>query len=471
MDADRRLIARHGRGFLENCGGITVLHVAGEPYERGYQHGHLLSGQVTETACAGLTGAAAVTALAVGADVGHGMERLRRGREEARGFIPPDLKEELRGMADALSAAGSPLTLDDLLLWNTMYDSWCFFAHPDPGDPGAQFYREPYTIGCSSFSAWGEATRDGKLLFGKNMDNLDLPGILDGRVLVICDPENGFGHVNVTHPGMLAIDGGFNEDGIEMMTHYSPSIYETMRGCGIGTLSRLILQGAHTIEDAVNILTVYPRCTGINYHVADAKAGRAVVIETNARHTAVRRPFHQDLLWSTNHCNCYPGWRGYDGINMVEGQAPVFKMRDASSIDAWQESLRDTSNPYVDAAGRFRRYERLLGDAYGTLSMENGIEILRDRHHPDTGALRDWDTPAPSRNDGVTISFSLPRKTFAESAPFYKTDRKGKITGQTGNLWCMIATPATGDFRIAMQDFPAHRGQFVQLNLFEELGR
>jgi hypothetical protein len=54
---------------------------------------------------------------------------------------------------------------------------------------------------------------------------------------------------------MLAIDGGLNEQGIEMMTHYSPSTHETMGGCGIGTL---ILQGARSVEDAVTTLTVYP---------------------------------------------------------------------------------------------------------------------------------------------------------------------------------------------------------------------
>jgi hypothetical protein len=471
MHDDRKTIGRYGKGCLEVLGDIVILHVKGTAYERGYQHGHLLRERIDSTVSRGLAGAAAVCALAIGGSLEDGFERLRRGKEEAEGFLPPEFREELRGMADALAAAGSPLDFDDLLIWNTMYDSWCFFAHPDPSDPAARYDRESYPIGCSSFSAWGRATRDGGLLFGKNMDNLDLPGILAGRVLVFSDPDHGFGHVNVTHPGMLAIDGGFNEDGVAMMTHYSPSIYESMRGCGIGSISRLILQGAHCVEDAVNILTVYPRCTGINYHVADAATNRAAVIETNARHTAVRYPFQRNVLWTTNHCNCYPGWMGYEGINMVEGQKPVFRMGDVSTIEAWQESLRDAKNSWIDATGRFRRYEKLLGDAYGSLCFENGIEILRDRHHPDTGELRDWDTPANGRNDGVTISFLLKRKTFAEAARFYKSTERGRITGQTGNLWCMIAAPATGDFRVALSDFPAHRGAFTHFNLLEELGR
>ena len=471
MDSERTVIGRYGKGFVETWESVTVLHVKGAPYERGYQHGALLAERVTRTVCKGLTGASAVTGLAMGGSVEDGMGRLRRGKDEAEGFLPPEFREELRGMADAVKASGSPVTFDDLLVWNTMYDSWCFYAHPDPSDPSTRFYREPYTIGCSSFSAWGSATRDGKLVFGKNMDNLDLPGIREGRILVICDPEHGFGHANVTHPGMLAVDGGLNEDGIAMMTHYSPSVNETMQGCGIGTLSRLILQTAHSVDDAVNILTVYPRCTGINYHVADAKVNQAAVIETNARETAVRRPFNEEVLWSTNHYNCYPGWRGYYGRNMVEGQKPVFRLRDTTSIEAWQESLRDPANSWIDATGRFRRYERLLAEQSGRIDFETGIEILRDRHHPDTGELRPWDVPARGRNDGVTISFFLARKTFSEKTRFYKSDEEACITGQTGNLWSLVATPGTGDFRVALSDFPAHRGAFLHFNLREELGR
>ena len=35
----------------------------------------------------------------------------------------------------------------------------------------------------------------------------------------------------------------------------------------------------------------------------------------------------------------------------------------------------------------------------------------------------------------------------------------------------MIAAPATGDFRVALSGFPAHRGPFTHFNLLEELGR
>jgi hypothetical protein len=473
MENKRIELGRCGKGSLQMEGEATILHVKGTAYERGWQHGYLLHEKIAATVPKALTSAAAVCGKAVGGGVDEGLTRLRRGMEEARGFMPPEFVEEIRGLSDALASQGSPLDFQDMLMWNLMYDTWCFHAHPDQSDPSSNFVRSPYpeTIGCSSFSAWGNATRDGKLLFGKNMDNLDLPGVPQGRILVFCDPDNGFGHANVTQAGMLAIDGGFNEAGICMMTHYSGSAYETMRGCGIGTLTRLVLQNAASVEDGIDILNVRPRCTGVNYHIADAKANRAAVVEANAKETAVRRPFGRDMLWSTNHCNCFPGWMGYQGKNMVEGQKPVYRLKDISTIEAWQESLREKDNSNIAATGRFRRYEKLLGEAYGNLSLEKGMEILSDRHNPDTGELRDWDTPAKGRNDGMTISYLLPRRTYSENARFYKSEDSGSITGQSTNLWSAMAAPASGDLYVALEGLPAHRRGFRYFNLFEELGR
>lgn len=473
MKDKRAEISRYGKGFLEQQGKMLILHVKGEPYERGYQHGYLLREVINETVPKCLTAAAAVIAKAINGSVDDGFKKMQNGLDQCKGYIPPELLEEQRGLADALSAGGSPLDFNDILVWNTMYDSWCFFAHEDVGDPSSEFYRAPYphTIGCSSFSAWGNATLDGKLIFGKNMDNLTLPGVENGRVVIFCDPDNGFGHVNVTQAGMLAIDGGFNEAGISMMTHYSGSEYETMRGCGIGTLSRLILQKASNVNDAIDILTVHPRCTGINYHVTDAKVNKAVVVETNAKEVAVRRPFQKDLMWSTNHYNCYPGWMGYEGPNMVTSQQKIYQLKDISTLESWQAGIQDRSNGYVCGSERFLMYDKLLNEAYGNITFNKAIQILTDRHNPATGKERDWDFKASTWNNGVTISFSAKGATYAEKARFYKSNEEGKIEADVTNLWSMISTPINGDLLVATEGYPAHRTGYRAFNLLEELGR
>jgi hypothetical protein len=475
MGYNSKIIKTHGKGFLEEKQGIKVLHLRGTPYQLGYQHGVLLKDEISEVLTGGLTGAAAVIAKNTGIDFSLAIEKMMVGEKAMEPYIPPEFKEEMQGIADGISEAGVSLTYEDVLLWNTMYDQRCFYAHPNPADPNNPPIRCPYPPGCSSFSAWGEATLDGKMIFGKNMDNLNIPGILENRILVIVDPDHGYGHTFITHPGMLAIDGGINEDGVAMMTQYSASAHETLQGCGIGILTRLILSNVHRIEDAVNILTVYPRCTGINYHVADSKVNRAAVIEVSATEVAVRYPEQgKDILWATNHYNCYPGWKGYTGHNMVIGQAPVYGLADISTVEKWQASLTDRKNTIIPAAGRFKRYEQLINENYGKITVEKGIKILSDRHDPYTGKERDWTEPSPSPNDRPTISmlYSLfPTDKITEDIIYYKCNKKDSITAYESNLWSLVSVLPDGDIWLAIKDFPAHRGPFEYLNLIEELSR
>ncbi|MBM4023737.1 MAG: hypothetical protein FJ284_16135, partial [Planctomycetes bacterium] len=44
--SDGRTIARCGEGFLEDVDGHLVVHLAGTPYEMGFQHGRLLRDRV-----------------------------------------------------------------------------------------------------------------------------------------------------------------------------------------------------------------------------------------------------------------------------------------------------------------------------------------------------------------------------------------------------------------------------------------
>ncbi|TXT42695.1 MAG: hypothetical protein FD137_2051 [Spirochaetes bacterium] len=458
--ADKKQIASWGKGSMEILKGAKILRLKGGPYERGFQHGHLLGSLMEYTIPRGMASAAAVCAKAIGSNQAEGLARIFEGARIAQPFIPESMAEEIRGMADALAAQGSKLDYGDLVAWNLMYDSWCFYAHPGYGNPGAE------TIGCSSFSAWGAATKDGRLIFGKNMDNL-----AEGRVLTICDPDEGLGYANITQAGMVAIDGGVNEAGIAMMTHYSGSSFETMRSCGIGVLSRQLLLNADSMEKAVAMLGGSPRCTGINYHVADAAARKAGVVEANARDWDLRLPWGGDFLWSTNHCNCYPGWMGYRGTNMVAAQAPVYGLKDISTAAAWQESLKEKGNPHIAAAGRFRRYEALLKEKYGILDLESAIEVLRDRQDPDSGLVRDWDQPAIARNDGMTISYLMPRKQYSDYVDWYKAPGGGPVTGQSMNLWSMVAELETGEFAAALTGKPGHKGEFIFLNLKRELER
>jgi len=473
--SDSQIIRAHAEGFLEYKHGVKILHVQGEGYNRGYQHGLLLAEEISGLIPKALESTAFVIAKTIDCDLKTAHEKMIIGKNSAERYIPLEFLEEMRGIADGISSQGSPLSFEDILLWNTMYDQWCLYAHPNYSSPNnlseknrvSDIKAGSFVIegaGCSSFSAWGNATDGGNLIFGKNMDNLNLPGLLENRIMVVAKPSKGYGHTFITHPGMIGIDGGINEAGLCMMTQYNASIHETMHGCGIGIFTRLILSYAKKIEEAEHILKSFPRCTGIAYHVASAEQEYAAIIEASATQVCRRFPEpSQNILWTSNHSNCYPGWLNYTGYNYVQDQTSVYGMSDVSNIDKWQNSLRDYKNINLPAPSRFERYRELLNEFYGKLTPDTAIQILSDRYDPFTRETRSKNRPSTSNNLLATICALYPDYSFAEE------DSSKTFKAHISNLWSAVFLPSTGDIRLAIKDFPAQHGGYERFNLHDEL--
>ena len=466
---------------FEDENGIKILYVKGSPYEMGYQHGRLLADKIDLMVNRTLLATAAYVAAQTNSDLERADEMLWIGQKKAEPFLPKELVEEMVGIADGVRDAGGTATLDQILLWNTNYDQWCIYCHPhfwncdvdcdgeDDSAPSALPLPPlaPPGGGCSSFCAWDEwAGGDGKMIFGKNEDNFNMPEQLDCRMMVVADPDEGFGHVFMTYPGMIGLDGGVNEDGFEMMTQLSSMQHESMEGCGIAVFTRLLLTHASSVEDAVRIFRDHPLSAGIAYHVADAKAKRAAVVETSSRMVCVRHPMPDvKAMWQTNHSNCYPGWMGYSGYNMVADQAPVNEIEDISTIENWQASLKDPYNFYVQAPSRFERYGQLIHEHYGKISPENAMKILSDCYDPYTRMTRPQDFPSWTNNILCTICALYPDFAYRAKEPL------GEFKAHIANMWSLVARPETGDLWLAIRDFPAQRGGYEHFNLNDLLGR
>ena len=452
--------------------GVKTLHLKGSPYEIGYQHGYHLAEKIALMIRTTLSTTAAFVSRQTGWSLEVSDTMLSKGLASAKPHFPDFLKEEMRGMVDGARIAGVHITLEQVILWNTDYDQWCIYSHPNhwtpEGAPPSTFGGSLAPAGgCSSFCAWDEwAGGDGKLIFGKNEDNFNMPGQMENRILVIVDPDDGFGHCFMTFPGMIGLDGGFNEAGFEMMTQLNQMADETMEGCGIGVFTRLLLTRAKSVEDAIKIFKSHPRISGIAYHVADAVRKKAAIIETSAEHVAVRYPeAGVKALWQTNHSNCFPGWMGYEGYNMVNGQQSVNALADVSTIARWQASLREPDNPYVQAPSRFERYSELIHRHKGSITPETAQMILTDRYDPYSGSTRRKWEPSVSNNILCTICALYPDVTFTAKAPV------GDFKAHIANMWSMVVYPESGDFWLAANGFPAQYEGYVHMNLKTLLGR
>src|SRR5262249_18876713 len=152
-----------------------VLHIEGEPYERGVQHGRLLAPEIAaHLRCFAATRSPKAPTEAW---------KLARSLVNAlflRGYHREYL-EEMKGIADGASAAGARfdgrrLDLVDIVAltagpeldtppkgpaaWSTGLEGIRFpLKIPQPA-------AEPKPMRCSAFAATGPATRDGKIVFG-----------------------------------------------------------------------------------------------------------------------------------------------------------------------------------------------------------------------------------------------------------------------------------------------------------------
>jgi len=438
----------------------------------GFQHGFLLADKIDLMVNRTLLATNAYIAAQTGKSLQEAEALMWIGQKTAEPFVPPEFIEEMRGIADGANAAGVGVTLNQVLLWNTNYDQWCIYAHPAYWRPEGKEENRPLDRivpgagGCSSFCAWDDwAGGDGKLIFCKNEDNFNMPFQLENRIMIVAAPDDGHGHMFLSYPGMIGLDGGFNAIGLEMMTQLNSMVDETMAGCGIGIFTRLLLTRAATVEDAIQIFRDYPRCAGIAYHVADAKNKKAAVIETSAKMVCVRYPLpNMDALWQSNHSNCYPGWMGYSGYNMVADQVAVNELKDISTIQNWQNSLKAPYNFYVQAPSRFERYAQLIHQYYGNIDVANAIKIMSDRYDPYTEMKRAKELPSWTNNILCTICAMYPDFTYQAAAPV------GKFKAHVANMWSLVAYPESGDFWLAINDFPAQYGGYQPFNLHALLG-
>jgi len=201
---------------------------------------------------------------------------------------------------------------------------------------------------CSSFAAWGEATADGRMYVGRNLDHAGFLDFAPHQYLGIYVPDSGYSFAVHNYPAFIGTMSGMNEKGIVIAQNYSMAVQEeiTIDGMPFMFMLRHVLQEAASLEEALAIIEETPRTIGLNLMLADAGSGEAVVVELTARRMVVRRA--EDYIYTSNM---------FQDPAMQEFQAP-----------GWMASaLRD------------RRFARLGEELRGAIDLEESRNILRDK--------------------------------------------------------------------------------------------
>jgi hypothetical protein len=257
-------VLRWDKGYRYPQQGWIVLHVEGEPYERGYQQGRLLASEI----------AAYLRCFAAVLDYKSPTESWKNVRVFSNALFlrkfDKEFLEEMRGIADGASAAGArfgerPIDLVDIVTLN------CWSEIETLGeanqatptgledkifrDPRPQAKPQPRQEHCSAFAATGPATADGKIVFG-HITMFPLYPANFYNVWIDVQPTKGHRFVMCSYPGGIqsGMDYYINDAGLLINeTTISQTRFE-IDGMTCASRIRKAIQYGDSIDKAVEIL-------------------------------------------------------------------------------------------------------------------------------------------------------------------------------------------------------------------------
>ena len=341
----------------DDINGWHYLHVEGEPYEIGFQHGYLLTDEFRDA----IRVYTHMTLETLGMDYSFFVEQAVKLHQA---HIEQEYLDEMQGMADGFTAGGFPTTLGDIIGWNAWMELtgywWPQVAAQYSNNPPAG----PKGSHCSGFVATGSATADGRpVIAHESFDDF-----WSGQYFNVCEevvPAHGNRFKMQTVPGY-----------IDSMTDF----YVTSAGLGITETtiagfvgydvngipeyvrSRKATQYANSIDEWVDLANQgnnggYAN----NWLLADTKNGEIARYEQGLK--------HQELLRTTD------GF--YYGCNACHNP----RIRNLECVDNGYNDVRQQTG------ARRARFEQLMPQLAGTIDDDVAKRILADKFDPYLGYI------------------------------------------------------------------------------------
>jgi hypothetical protein len=270
---------------------LPVVFLSGSDFEMGYQYGQQ---------------AAAHIHLNIQGSWASALQRMSHdqviaGLKGSQYYIErhtPEIIEMVKGMAAGVTAAGYETSYEDALMMN------CVLPDPDTSNMpnGAEQSDLPPRKSCSVCSAWGSATKDGRLV---GLDTVDGSGEAFRAVVLVAFPDNGHNYMCGAVAGEMGEHFYINNNGMFIGNSgggASPREEDYDYGlCWANALPHIIRFADNAVE-ARDIMTGFPINFPENFHFVDQEQN-AFVVEKTAAAQAVRASGdfgENDFLFSTN---------------------------------------------------------------------------------------------------------------------------------------------------------------------------
>lgn len=210
--------------------------------------------------------------------------------------LTPEWIDFMRGMADGATRAGFPMTYEDILLMNGTLPNPKTSVYP----AGAENEILP-PKSCSVASAWGSATRDGRLI---GLDTLDTPDVAHA-VVIVAFPDRGNAYICGADAGEIGDHFLMNNRGLFLGNSGgggSPRPEDEGYGLGWACSLPYLVRFADGAFQARDMVMKWQINVPENFHFVDV-GGNACVVEKTAAIQAVRKPGdfgERDFMFSTN---------------------------------------------------------------------------------------------------------------------------------------------------------------------------
>jgi hypothetical protein len=364
---DPASVQRSGKGYRYPKDGWIVLHIEGEPYERGYQHGQLLAPEIVDYI---------------------DMLSTKRGKENPRAnwdavrtltnalFLrryDPEYLEEMKGIADGAAATGAKfkgrlLDLLDIVAVNSDIElefldaglealatglEGKVFAEPKEPRPNA-----PHEDHCSAFAATGSATADGHIVFGHiTMFNLAFCRFFN--VWLDVKPARGHRVLMQSYPGGIqsGMDYYMNDAGLLVTETTLAQTKFDISGDALASRIRKTLQYADSIDGAVAILGSSNNGLYTNeWLLGDTKTDEIAMYELGTQKTR---------LWRSSKGEWFGGSEGfYWGCNNTKDLdvrlETIASLGGKPEATVWVPSDRDIK--WVEL---YKKHKGKIGEAFG----------------------------------------------------------------------------------------------------------
>jgi hypothetical protein len=303
-------VTSYGPAYRYPVGGWIYLHIEGQPYERGYQHGRLMAKEIPQ-----YMQRCAADLDPKGKSKSWDLARTTASALFLRGF-DQEILQEMKGIADGASDAGArwegrPIDLTDIVVVNTTVELGelreALPVTPNGLEglhlaaPGYGNRRRPAADHCSSFAATGSATRDGRMVIGHTTW---WPLTLAEQTNVMLDIQPATGHrvLMQSYPGGIesGTDWYQNDAGIvltETTINQSPF---NINGTPVAYRARKAIQYGGDIDQVVQVLSTKNNGLYTNeWILGDAKTNEIALFELGTYKTRLYRSSNNDWFGGT----------------------------------------------------------------------------------------------------------------------------------------------------------------------------